>query len=68
MTEGAEWQAHKAEGNACFKSKDFLKAAAQYSAAIKAFEGSDPDLAVLHRWGRFAGLDQFSCPGRWLAV
>ena len=40
----------KAKGNQFFKEKEYLKAAAQYTAAIKKFSGSEDELAVLHRY------------------
>lgn len=41
---GTDW---KAEGNAEFRSKNYLKAAALYTRGLKA----DPTNAVLYRWG-----------------
>lgn len=52
MTAKLSWQDSKQAGNDLFKRGEWLKSAAQYSAAIKAFDGAPEDLAVLHRCGR----------------
>ena len=36
-------------GNKAFRDQQYLKAAAQYTSAIKKFAGTDAELAVLHR-------------------
>ena len=50
MTGSEEADELKARGNQFFKEKEYLKAAAQYTAAIKKFTGSENELAVLHRY------------------
>jgi hypothetical protein len=49
MTSGESADELREAGNQLFKDKQYLKAAAQYTAAIKNFDGSQEDLAVLYR-------------------
>jgi hypothetical protein len=50
MTAQTNWVQLKRVGNSFFKNEDYLKAAAQYSAAIKCFDAGTDDLAILHRY------------------
>jgi hypothetical protein len=50
MTSGGSADELREAGNQLFKDKQYLKAAAQYTAAIKKFESSQEELAVLYRY------------------
>jgi tetratricopeptide (TPR) repeat protein len=50
MSAERRWQDMKQAGNECFQTGEFLKAAAQYSTAIKLFDGDTEELAILHRY------------------